>query len=64
MKIATAQQMRDMDRVAIQERGIPSVQLMERAAQSVADAALGLAGAPRAGEGPGGGGGPPVFSGN
>lgn len=53
MKIATAQQMRDMDRVAIQERGIPSVQLMERAAQSVANAALELAAAHRTGEGPG-----------
>ena len=54
MKIATAQQMRDMDRVAIQERGIPSVQLMETAARAVADAALELAAKHRKGkEGPG-----------
>ena len=54
MKIATAQQMRDMDRAAIQERGIPSVGLMETAARAVADAALELAAKHRKGkEGPG-----------
>lgn len=37
--LATASQMRRMDQVAIQERGVPSVQLMERAAQGVARAA-------------------------
>lgn len=43
MKIATAQQMREMDRVAIRERGIPSTVLMEHAARAVADAAIHLA---------------------
>ena len=37
--LATASQMRRMDQVAIQERGVHSVQLMERAAQGVARAA-------------------------
>ena len=36
MNIATAAQMREMDRTAIEERGIPSVQLMEAAACAVA----------------------------
>ena len=53
MKIATAQQMRDMDRVAIHERGIPSVELMETAARAVADAALELAAKHRKAEMPG-----------
>ena len=43
MRIATAQQMRDMDRIAIQERGVPSTQLMERAASAVAETAAQLA---------------------
>lgn len=43
MKIATAQQMREMDRAAIQDRGIPSTRLMEHAARAVADAAMELA---------------------
>ncbi|MDD3346230.1 NAD(P)H-hydrate dehydratase [Oscillibacter sp.] len=44
MKLATAAQMRELDRRAIEERGIPSIDLMERAAQCVAKAALGLLG--------------------
>lgn len=43
MQIAAAQQMRELDRIAIKERGIPSTDLMERAAGAVADAACGLA---------------------
>ena len=31
MKLATAAQMRELDRQAIEERGIPSIDLMERA---------------------------------
>ena len=44
MNIATAAQMREMDRTAIEERGIPSVQLMEAAACVVARAVSDLAG--------------------
>ena len=40
MKLATAAQMRKLDRQAIQEREIPSIDLMERAAEGVAEAAL------------------------
>lgn len=36
MKLATAAQMQELDRVAIEERGIPSLELMERAAEGVA----------------------------
>lgn len=42
MKLATAAQMRELDRRAIEERGISSIDLMDRAAQGVADAALEL----------------------
>ena len=42
MKLATAAQMRELDRQAIQERKIPSIDLMERAAEGVAEAALEL----------------------
>jgi len=42
MKLATAAQMKELDRQAIEERGIPSIDLMERAAEGVAKAALGL----------------------
>ena len=42
MKLATAEQMRELDRQAIEERGIPSIDLMERAAEGVAAAALSL----------------------
>ena len=44
MRIATAQQMRETDRVAIQERGIPSTDLMERAAAAVAEEVMTLVG--------------------
>ncbi len=37
MKLAFAAQMKEMDRVAIEERGIPSLDLMERAAEEIAD---------------------------
>lgn len=40
MKLATAAQMRELDRRAIEERGIPSLELMERAAAAVAEAAM------------------------
>lgn len=40
MKLATAAQMRELDKQAIQERGIPSIDLMEQAAEGVAKAAL------------------------
>ena len=42
MKLATASQMKELDRQAIEERGIPSIDLMERAAEGVAWAALDL----------------------
>ncbi len=42
MKLATAAQMKELDRQAIEERGIPSIELMERAAAGVARAALEL----------------------
>ena len=42
MKLASAKQMRDLDNEAIQRRGIPSIDLMERAAEGVAEAALAL----------------------
>lgn len=42
MKLTTAAQMRELDRRAIGERGIPSLELMERAAEGVARAALDL----------------------
>lgn len=35
---ATAAQMKELDRIAIEERGVPSLHLMERAATAVADA--------------------------
>lgn len=42
MKLATAAQMRELDRRAIEDRGIPSIDLMERAAEGVAKAVLEL----------------------
>lgn len=40
MELYTAAQMREIDRRAIEEQGIPSVQLMENAARALADAVL------------------------
>ena len=37
MMVATAAQMKELDRQAIEEYGIPSLDLMEHAAQAVAD---------------------------
>ena len=37
MKLLTAKQMRELDRMAIEDRGIPSLDLMERAGLGVAD---------------------------
>lgn len=42
MKLATAREMKELDRRAIEDLGIPSIDLMERAAQGVAEAALSL----------------------
>ena len=42
MRLATAAQMRELDRQAIEEHNIPSIDLMERAAADVAEAALSL----------------------
>jgi len=37
MKVVTAEQMREIDRVTIGQRGVPGAQLMERAGQAVTD---------------------------
>ena len=42
MRLATAEQMRELDRQAIEVRGIPSIDLMEKAAEGVTKAALEL----------------------
>lgn len=47
MRVAFAQQMRELDRVAIEQQGIPSLDLMERAAQGVADAVRAVTGKER-----------------
>ena len=38
LPLATAAQMKELDRRAIEERGVSSLDLMEHAAQAVADA--------------------------
>ena len=47
MKIATAEQMRYLDKVTIHDRGVPSTLLMERAAQGILEACLDLLEEPR-----------------
>src|SRR5687767_13345400 len=42
MKLVTAEQMRRIDRVTIEERGIPGIELMRRAGKAVAKAAIEL----------------------
>lgn len=42
--LATMAQMKELDRIAIEERGIPSLELMENAAKAVAQAVVNLAG--------------------
>ena len=42
--LATTEQMRELDRTAIEERGIPSLELMENAAREVAQAVADLVG--------------------
>ncbi|MBQ2996946.1 MAG: NAD(P)H-hydrate dehydratase [Oscillibacter sp.] len=42
MKLAAAKEMKELDRRAIEDLGIPSIDLMERAARGVAEAALSL----------------------
>lgn len=42
MRLATSTQMKELDRIAIEERGIPSADLMERAARAIADEVLSL----------------------
>ena len=42
MKLATAAEMKELDRQAIEERHIPSIDLMDRAAEGVAQAVLRL----------------------
>lgn len=49
--LATMAQMKELDRIAIQERGIPSLELMEHAAQAVAEAVAKLVGPPEKPEG-------------
>lgn len=47
MRIVTAAQMRELDRAAIEERGVPSLALMERAAGEIAGAVRALTGKER-----------------
>lgn len=42
--LATTAQMKELDRIAIEERGIPSLELMENAARAVAEAVMNLVG--------------------
>lgn len=43
-RLATTAQMKELDRIAIEERKIPSLELMEHAASQVADRVLQMAG--------------------
>lgn len=47
MRIATAQQMRDLDHITIHDRGVPSDVLMERAAQGILTACLSCVDVPK-----------------
>ena len=42
--LASTAQMKELDRIAIEERGIPSLELMENAAQAVAQTVMNLVG--------------------
>lgn len=55
--LASTAQMKELDRIAIEERGIPSLELMENAAQAVAQAVMDLVGPAKK---PKGADGPPV----
>ena len=53
--LASTAQMKELDRIAIEERGIPSLELMENAAQAVAQAVMDLVGPaknPKGADGP------------
>jgi hydroxyethylthiazole kinase-like uncharacterized protein yjeF len=44
MRLVNAEEMRAIERIAIEEMGIPAATLMDRAGRAVADAAIGMAG--------------------
>lgn len=53
--LATTAQMKELDRIAMEERGIPSLELMENAARAVAEAVMSLIGPaqkPKGADGP------------
>ena len=45
--LARMAQMKELDRIAIEERGIPSLELMENAAQAVVQEVVNLVGPPQ-----------------